>query len=173
MPYLRKIRKNRWHDIIPWLQSGDIQADALGDLNTSDNQLSVWLVDNDKSYLEQIVAAITATRDHISNFDYVLFQEEDVLQLNIKVVESPGKTPSQVVNSWHVDFTELTGEELVALAHVIQENGQRERIPEKRVLDLLAQGFASQQIDREKVSLSRKELDKIDRTIEKTSKDVN
>ena len=171
MPYLRKIRKNRWYDNTPWLQSGDIQADALGDLNTFDNQLSVWHVDNDKSHLEQLVAALTATREHIANFDYVIFQEEDVLQLNVKVVESPGETPSQVVNSWHVDFSELTGDKLVALAHVIQENGDRKRIPEKSVLHLLARSLALQQIDREKVKLSPSALDKIQQTIKGTSKD--
>lgn len=93
MPYLRKIRRNRWYDSIPWLQPGDIQADALGDITTSDNQLSVWLVDNDRSHLEQIVAALTANCEFISNFDYVIFQEEDVLQLNIKVLRAQEKPP--------------------------------------------------------------------------------
>ena len=75
MPFvLRKIRKSKWwkHPGVPWLAHSDLQADALGDLQTSSNQLSVYHIEDDKSNLEQIVTALAASRDTIANLDYAL-----------------------------------------------------------------------------------------------------
>jgi hypothetical protein len=75
MPFfLRTIRKARWYNVegVSWLEKGDIQADPLADLNTKGNELSVWLVENDRSNLEQVVTALAATRTDISNLDYAL-----------------------------------------------------------------------------------------------------
>ncbi len=42
--FLRKIRKAKWYKIngAAWLPAGEFQADALSDLGTKDNTLSVW-----------------------------------------------------------------------------------------------------------------------------------
>lgn len=46
---LRKIRKSKWYKSgsVPWLEEGDLRADALSDLATKGNKLSVYLVDGD------------------------------------------------------------------------------------------------------------------------------
>jgi hypothetical protein len=44
---LRKIRKSKWYKSgsVPWLEEGDLRADALSDLATKGNKLSVyWLM---------------------------------------------------------------------------------------------------------------------------------
>jgi hypothetical protein len=72
MPFiLRTIRKDRWYRIedVPWLEEGDIHADPLADLNTKANELSVWLIEDDRSNLNRVVSALAATRTHISNLD--------------------------------------------------------------------------------------------------------
>jgi len=38
---MRIIRKSRWYLKPNWLSQGDVQADALGDLITKNNELSV------------------------------------------------------------------------------------------------------------------------------------
>jgi hypothetical protein len=41
--FLSKIRKSKWykHNDVPWLAEGELQADALGDLATNANALSL------------------------------------------------------------------------------------------------------------------------------------
>ena len=91
MPFiLRTIRKSKWykHERVPWLVEGELQADALGDLRTSDNELSVWLVEDDESNLEQVVTALAVTRQRISNVDYALFDLQFLSELNIKIINN-------------------------------------------------------------------------------------
>ena len=52
-----------------WLAGDEVQADALVDLSTKDNELSVWLIENDKSNLEHVVTALAANCNTISNLD--------------------------------------------------------------------------------------------------------
>jgi hypothetical protein len=87
---LRGIRKRRWSTdttdkSISWLSNGEIQSDALGDLNTSNNTLSVWYVEDDQSNLDQVITALASNRDAISNLDYVLFDISLVNSIQINI----------------------------------------------------------------------------------------
>lgn len=58
---LRKIEKGRWNSdpqAVPWLPPGEVQAQALLDLAPKDNGLSVWLIEEDRSNLDRVVAAL-------------------------------------------------------------------------------------------------------------------
>ena len=82
---LRKIRKPRWYkQDLPWVAANDIQPDPLGDLTTSENKLSVWYVKDDKSNLDQVLAAIAASSGSLSNLDYALFNEHILSELKIE-----------------------------------------------------------------------------------------
>jgi hypothetical protein len=84
---LRKIRKARWYQHnqadFPWLLDEDIPADPLGDLVTNDNELSVWQINDDKSNLHRIAAALAANSDDISNLDAEIkrIPEKEILHL--------------------------------------------------------------------------------------------
>ena len=44
-----------------WLDDGDVPADPMADFaNTNENRLSIWLVDDEKTNLKQIVVAMAA-----------------------------------------------------------------------------------------------------------------
>jgi hypothetical protein len=151
MPFiLRKIRKGRWYiGGISWVEEGDIHADPLADLNTKDNELSVWLVQDDRSNLGQIVTAIAATRDHVSNLDYALLDLQSLLILNPKIKHTRGGTPDEEANaSWHRDLHELSGLKLVELAKIILERAERRRFSKKDIGQLIAQAISSGRIDR-------------------------
>jgi len=165
MPYVRQVNKAKWYrdPELPWLQPGQVPADALSDLKTSDNELSVFYTDGNKSSIEQIAVAMTTTKDDIHNFDYAILHEEDIDQLNVRVVSKPGKTAHDAVNSWHRDFIELTGQKLLDLAGVILARGEIQRVLPKQVCQLMARAMVSGQIDRSKVKLKPDELAKIDR----------
>src|SRR5712671_3199685 len=77
---LRKIdHKQLWNkkpegDIASWLPEGQLPADALQDIPTDSNRLSVFLLqDGAPATLERVIGALAAKRDYLAKFDYVLF----------------------------------------------------------------------------------------------------
>jgi len=152
---LRKIRKARWYynqSGFPWLLESDIPADPLGDLATNNNELSVWQIDDDKSNLPRVAAALAANGDDISNLDYALFDQKLLNEINITLRPSKGNSPDETANqNWHSDIVELSARKLVELAKAILTHAEIKRIPEKEILHLLAQAVAADQIERTKL----------------------
>lgn len=164
MPFvLRKIRKAKWykHPGVPWLAQSDLQADALADLQTSNNVLSVWYIEHDRSNLERVVTALAARCDRISNLDYALLDLEVVSGLGIKAESTPGETPDTEANTWHIHLVELSARKLTELANAIYEWADRQRIQKKRLTQLVAKAVASECIDRTRLSTKvSKEIDR-------------
>ncbi len=152
--FLRKIRKSKWYknDSVPWIGKEEIQADALGDLVTSSNTLSVWLVEDDKSNLEQVIVALASSCDNVSNFDYVLLNVDLLLNVDIKIEPKEGLTPYSRANQWHRDLVELTTNKLFKLAEAIFACSDKNRIAEKKVLNLIKDAVQNGQIDTTKLS---------------------
>lgn len=146
---LRKIRRSKWHSsgTPPWLQNGEIQADALGDIRTDSNNLSVWEVEDDKSNLDQVITALAASCDSLSNLDYSLFDKSSLSKIGIKAETNKGKTPYERANNLHRDLIELTATKIVKLAEVMLHSSSRERVSEKQILTLIKAAVNSQQID--------------------------
>jgi hypothetical protein len=150
---LRKIRKSKWYknDSVPWLEEGEIQADALGDLVTSGNTLSIWVVEDDKSNLEQVIVALASSCDNIANFDYALINIDCLLSIGIKIETKEGLTPYSKANKWHRDLIELTTSQLFKLAEVMAIHSTRERVSEKTVLNLIRVAVQNEKIDKTKL----------------------
>lgn len=148
MPFwLRKIRKGRWYKNanVPWLQDEALQADALTDLKTDSNSLSMWYIESDRSNLGRVLSALAAKCDQISNFDYALISEDLVKELDIRIVNIAGETPDSQANAlWHRDFAELTSEKLFKLSKAIQR-GEINRLNankvEQSLRNSMEQGF--------------------------------
>lgn len=150
---LRKIRKSKWYknDSVPWLDENEIQADALGDLVTTSNTLSVWLIEDDRSNLEQVIVALASSSDNISNFDYALTDVDLVLNANIKIEIKAGLTPYSTANKWHRDLIELTTHKLVKLAEAMFVHSDRKRVGEKTILKWIKDAVDNGQIDKTKL----------------------
>jgi hypothetical protein len=161
---LRKIRKAKWYrsDAAPWLESEDLQADALVDLATKGNKLSVYVVEDNQSNLERIIASIAANCDFISDFDYALFGQEVLDEIKINTQDTSGETPDTLVNTWHRDLVELSAVKIFTLAKVIATRAERRRVLSKRVMELVAHSIASGQIEREKLRLKPDQVAKVD-----------
>ncbi len=148
---LRTIRKPRWYEVA-WLEEGKAQADALRDLVTTENKLSVWHVEDDKSNLYQVVAAIAATRDHASNFDYALFDQTLLTRIRARIENTVGHTFHKEANAcWHRDIVELSAEKIAELANIIMERGTKDRISEIKVISLVKQAVTSGIVDMHKL----------------------
>jgi hypothetical protein len=152
---LRAIRKSRWNKTnCPWLPVGDIQADPLGDLATGSNTLSVWLVQDDRSNLNDVLLALGASRDTASNLDYTIFDIDLLVNINIKLETNEGKTPYAKANCWHRDLVELTANKIVKLAESLLKNAELERFSEKEMIKLIQDAVNNKQIDRTKLKPS-------------------
>jgi len=160
---LRKIRKAKWykHRGVPWLAQGDLQADALGDLQTSNNELSVYYIESNKSNLERVVTALAANRDFISNLDYALLDLEVLSELGIKTERRAGETPDAQVNTWHIDLVELSAHKLMDLADAIYKHADKRRLQKKKLIQLIVKAVTSKCIDGTRLSPElSKEIDK-------------
>lgn len=149
MPFiLRTIRKNRWlQENLDWLKEGDVPADPLGDLATTNNELSVWFVEDDKSNLEQILAAFAATRETSAHVDYALFDPQILEELGILNKRTKGGTPDPQANTWHIDLYELSASKLVELTKALLLKSERTRISQKEICQLVVTAINLGRID--------------------------
>jgi len=79
------VKKRNWlkpHDELPWLQPDEVPATRWRKISEpKNNALSVWYVE-DESDIDRIVAAMSTTKDHISNVDYRLLDVRVVVDSN-------------------------------------------------------------------------------------------
>lgn len=61
-----------------------ICGDAIGDLRTTDNKLSVWKADTQEDINDAIIA-LALNRDSVSKLSYFLLKEEDLDKMDIKI----------------------------------------------------------------------------------------
>lgn len=164
---MRKIKKSRWADAddLPWLGPGDIQADAIVDLKTSSNSLSVFAVDDSAASVDDVVAALGASSDHLSVIDFALFGEEIAESLDIRMIPCPGDLVDAEVNSWHRDLRELSGRKLLALAEHIKKTAKIERVQPQTVLVCVAEAITARRIDRKQIKWGESDCMKLDRQI--------
>lgn len=130
-----------------WLPPGELQADSLLDLETEGNTLSVYRVEDDRSNLDRLIAALAANRDDPVNFDYALFDIGAVDELKIRAEQAQGDTPDRTVNdTWHHDLRDLTVGQLTGLARTVA-GGVRDRVPRKHVIRLIRHAVAAGLLD--------------------------
>jgi hypothetical protein len=84
---LRTISKPKWA-ARDGMEPGAAPADAVGDLRTTDNELSVWRVETDQSNLNAVLAAFASNRDRLDKLDYALVQEKVLIGMSQQIPES-------------------------------------------------------------------------------------
>jgi len=154
---MRRVKQPKWYSeaVHPWLERSDIPADPLTDLQTRQNSLSIYLIKDDKSNLDQVVTAMSATRDSPQNFDYLLFDMEILSQVNIEVRESEGKTPDNEVNGWHRDLIEISGNRLLMLVRqVLESDYETDRYLKKQIKELVTRSMQTGQYEASRVNRS-------------------
>lgn len=152
---LRKIRKAKWYKNpdVPWLSQKELQADALGDIATAANKLSVYLIEEDKSNLNRVIAALAVQRGNSANFDYALFDLNTIDLLQLEYDRTKGETLDARVNDWHYDLKQLTASKLLELAYTIR-GSEISRCREKMVLEIIEEAVASKFIDKKALEVT-------------------
>ncbi|MBM4040478.1 MAG: hypothetical protein FJ290_18380 [Planctomycetes bacterium] len=149
---LRKIRLTRWHreeeHDLSWVPQGDIVADPLADLTTTNGKLSVWLVEEDLSNLSRVLAAFATTADRLANLDYVLFDPVLLTPLGVGLEHTQGGTADGEANQlWHRDLSHLSGHTVVELARAIKAQGREGRATPRQLRQLIVQAGEAGQVD--------------------------
>jgi hypothetical protein len=143
---LRNLTSPKW-SAPEWMPSGDVPADALSDLRSSNNALSVWSVALDQADLDLALAALASNRDRLDKLDYTLLDDSILVPLSIKCVDSEANTPYVSANAAHRDLIELTVKKVARLAEEMMPL-PRVRVPEKRVKQLLVEALEKGALDR-------------------------
>lgn len=149
---LRVANKRRWDwnsSDFSWLPPGEIPAAPFGDLAPSTaSALSVWLIEDDESNLDRIVAALAACRKHLDKFDYALIDERALVELGIQMEAKAEPCPDQEASErWHRNMVRLTSAHLNALVNLIRSSGQLKRLLKPQVEALLKEAITSGRLD--------------------------
>ena len=80
---LRKVdSKPHWEpdgEFSEYIGAGKAPADALRDLATTDNALSVWQIDDNETNLDRVLAAIASTRQFLLKIDFLICDSKPML----------------------------------------------------------------------------------------------
>ncbi len=153
---LRMIRQHRWDQPVKsnWLDDDDVPADPMADFaSTSENRLSVWLIDEDMENLKQVVAAMAAARERRDKLDYVLFPWDYLDGARITCEEVLGDTPDDQANVWHRDLVELSANKVVALTKMVwKQDNDPKRINKTEAKELIVDAVLKGRIPLTKLS---------------------
>jgi len=159
---LRKIDKeNRWWPPtaddadMTWLTADEVQADALVEIQTKQNALSAWFIDDHHSNLQQVVLALAASRDYASDLHYVLLDLADVAGAGLEVQRSEGNTADDDCNGkWHRDIVHLSASKMAVLAKLIHSQKKSRYERKKAIKKLLIQNIENNTLTRSRVNVT-------------------
>lgn len=145
---LRVVKQSRWIKL-DWFPAGAIQSDALRDLQTTENTLSLYRV-NDRDEFENVVVGLASNRERIQNLDYVILNEAEIRSAGIIPVRTDGETPCNEANILHYNLQELTVEKVAKLAQFISVK-HLDRIPRKTIESKVRNAMALGLLDSSKI----------------------
>jgi hypothetical protein len=149
--FLRVIRQARWlqHPDLEWLPPGELQGDALRDLETTDNTLSVYEIKSEAE-VAPVTLALAANRDNVAVLDYAIFDDAEFASLGIVAEQREGATPDAAVNAQHYNLRNLTVGQFAGLAYVISR-GNHERLPRRQIKTLLTEAVTAGILNRHRM----------------------
>ena len=139
-----------------WIKDGEIPADAITGMNSHENRLSIFQVDDSDTAIRRVRAAYAATRDYVNKVDYLVLGLNEFSKLQkeylIDVEKNLATTPDIDVNSWHMDIVELTDKKIVEFARVLIYLSEKEREQPKDVELFIREGIRKGEIIKEKMN---------------------
>lgn len=158
--FLRKLnRRPVWLEPLEWLGDEEINVEAVQDLlnPSSENCLSLYRTEDDESRIGRVLAAIAASRDHLTKIDYAVFSETTAERVGLILNPTPAETLDEGVNNQHVDVIHLTGHKAASLARAMSAENRFCRVWPEKVKELLNTSIEAGRIDRSKINDAVKE----------------
>ena len=148
--YARKISLAKWPKP-PLSDDFDIhtlQADAIADIRTFNNNLSIWSIPSasDSDINEAVLALATSTsQSSFDKMDVVVFSSKDISARGLQLESVDGKTAVTDLKSTHQNIINLTYDSLTGVMKIISEitvNGRHIRRTKKQIETLIRNNFA-------------------------------
>ena len=144
--FVRKLEKAVWWDKEEGQALESLGADALKNVATDDNELSIYEVEED-AHLPLILAALSSRRQHIKDAEYCLFDGAVLAEAGVKTKRTKGNTSCKLVNGLHYDLVDLTALSLTKFVLHAAHGGELDSIDKKQVLELIKSYVQSGEID--------------------------
>lgn len=99
---------HKWDNSIVNRNDAYIPADAISDLRTKDNKLSVWAV-NSVAEIDDIVVALALGRDNVSKLSLITIDDTNLPPMGISLDNEKGEAPGlcEEILSKHHNLVEL------------------------------------------------------------------
>ena len=147
----RKLSQKRHWDGTQWLGPHETQADAAKCLMTSQNRLSIFVLNAPDDQTERVVAALAVTRDSLAHLDLAMAPEDVLARCGIRRERAQGQTLDPEVNGWHEDLIELTVAKIARLAAAIKSEGKIMRYNMRKVGAAIRQSLDANYIGAERI----------------------
>ncbi|MCC6445365.1 MAG: hypothetical protein IT210_18135 [Armatimonadetes bacterium] len=133
---LRMVRESRWR----MDENGNIDLlEAIRDLKTAGQGISVWHAEDDRSNLSRIIAALAASAPYLRDAEYMLFDRILLAELDLQCCKTQGATLDRTANEeWHEDIMISSEKDRLRLADVLYRNGSIAIIIKKQIKRLVA-----------------------------------
>ena len=149
---VRKISRGKWPDNPCSINC--LQADAISDLRTQGNTLSVWRVENLNEIDEAVLAlAASSNTERIETITIVWEDEEVFLKKGITVNDTvEGDTVVTDLRPKHRDLSDLSYDSLGVISEIIMNSlnsSNTKRIPRQDVKKILVNAYKNDRISEE------------------------
>jgi hypothetical protein len=149
---LRKVdHKLFWNpngEFATYVPADEAPADALKDLRTEHDALSVWQIDDNEANLDRVLAAIASSRDYLLKLDFLIFDSKHIEELGLKMEREDGRTYDSKANSdWHFDLIHLSASDLSRLANKMFKYSKRGRLTVPKLTQLVKESVGKGYVD--------------------------
>jgi hypothetical protein len=155
--YVRKIELGKWESPDSCLPK--LRADAIADIRTYEDALSVWMIEDQKNIDDAVLALAMSTKaTSIDRIRVVLFSEGEVD--GFEIVSSKGDTAVASLSEFHRDISGLTYETLGKIASIILKKVIDEKyvtITKAKIKEIIRNARENNKIDETKLAVRMKE----------------
>ena len=110
------LKLRQWRKRVP---SNSIFADAIDQVRSTDNTLSLWVCDGLPTSVDEVALAFAAGMKTVSKLDLALVPIGDVTSNGLHLKATEGKTPVVALRDRHRDLVELSLDSLSCFARVL------------------------------------------------------
>jgi len=121
---LRGVLKDNWLERLPD-EPDEAPADTLKDFRSTRSVLSVWSIAEDSSNLDKVVVMIALGKQKLGDFDLILFDEQLLHDLGIRIDPDPFDGPVPSVREDHRDLVGISANQVARFATALFMQGVR------------------------------------------------
>jgi hypothetical protein len=147
--YVRKITLSKWpkQSDVQALDIHQLRADAIADVRTFNDSLSIWSVasDSESNINEAVLALATASgQSSFDKMDVAIFSADDLSQRGLLLENADGDTAVMELRKTHQNIVGLTYDSLTIVMNLISEitfNSRQVRRSGKAIENLIKTNY--------------------------------